>query len=377
MNNTNTPAAVVVGHDHQNTLGVIRSLGEDGIRVNAVILSDGGLCATAYSKYIDRVFIVHPNEIIDTLLRIGSTLTGKAALIPCGDDTVAPIDKAHNLLMEMYHLPHTGSGGSIASLMNKMTMLQAAREAGLKVPDWVGAAAEDFPHLGRLCKQLTFPCILKPVDLLPGGIFEFRILETADELHNSMDYITKNCSSIIVQEFIRKTGEYGVNACRLHDSGETIFGGVIEKKRFSQASLGSTTAGTILPDQYGLYNEARRFVEHIDYRGIFDMEFITDGKDFYFVEMNFRNGGYGYACTKAGRNLPAIWVREACGIPVENCPLQPLRHIFFINESADLQNVRAGNVSIFTWLADVLRAKAHMYINCRDMQPLLKKIMRK
>lgn len=107
------------------------------------------------------------------------------------------------------------------------------------------------------------------------------------------------------------------------------------------------------------------------------MEFITDGKVFYFVEMNFRNGGYGYACTKAGRNFPAIWASEACGASVEAYLHQPLQSVFFINESADLQNVRAGNISVATWFGDVMRAKAHMYINRRDMGPLLKKIMRK
>ena len=56
---------------------------------------------------------------------------------------------------------------------------------------------------------------------------------------------------------------------------------------------------------------------------------------------------------------------------------KPAKTVFFINESADLQNVRAGKLSMAAWLADVLRAKAHMYINYRDMKPLLKKIMGK
>ena len=198
-----------------------------------------------------------------------------------------------------------------------------------------------------------------------------------EQLLETREYLDRNCDCAIVQEYVEKTGEYGVNGCRLHHSGETVFGGVIEKKRFSQTSLGSTTAGTILPDAHGLCDAAKRFVEHIDYRGIFDMEFITDGVDFYFVEMNFRNGGYGYAYTKAGRNFPAIWAMESVGMDVEKELGASVRKTFFINESADLQNVRAGNISIFTWFRDVIRADAHMYINRRDMKPLLKKIARK
>lgn len=104
------------------------------------------------------------------------------------------------------------------------------------------------------------------------------------------------------------------------------------------------------------------------------MEFITDGEHFYFVEMNFRNGGYGYACTKAGRNLPAIWASEALGYSIEEFRKNPVKTLFFINESADLQNIRAGNTSFLTWFWDVLRAGAHMYLNYKDMMPLFKKV---
>ena len=377
MNNTNTPIAVVVGHDHQNTLGVIRSLGEGGVRVKAVILSDGGICSTSHSKYIDEAAIVRESELIHTLVRLGEKLEGRVPLIPCGDDTAIPVAQNHDRLEKWYYLPGAGDGANTLRLMKKTAMLEAARDAGLMVPDWVALCAEEYPQLEQRCARLHFPCILKPVDLVKGGIFEFRILSTIEELLDCMEYITCNCASIIVQEFIEKTGEFGVNACRLYRSGETVFGGVIEKRRFSQSSLGSTTAGTILPDSHGLCDAAKRFVEHIDYRGVFDMEFITDGDKFYFVEMNFRNGGYGYAYTKAGRNFPAIWAMEASGIDVTKALRLPVRKTFFINESADLQNVRTGNVSVFAWLRDVICADAHMYINCRDMKPLLKKLLRK
>lgn len=377
MKKAATITAVVAGHDHQNTLGVIRSLGEDGIRVIAVFLSDDDVCSAVHSKYIDAFFAVQPNELISTLHSLGKQLGGQVPLIPCGDDTAAPIAQAYEHLKEWYILPCAEDGSNMLRLMNKMEMLEAARSAGLAVPSWVCLRQQDFADTEKCCGHLQFPCILKPVKLLPGGMFRFVIMQSMEELRAALDYINSNCETIIIQEYVRKTGEYGVNGCRLHKSGKTVFGGIIEKKRFSQASLGSTTAGTILPDEYGLCDAARRFVEYIDYRGIFDMEFISDGEGFYFVEMNFRNGGYGYACTRAGRNYPAIWTSEACGIDAGDYLDKAPRSLFFINESADLQNVRAGNVSAIMWLADVLRAKAHMYVNCRDMKPLLKKIMRK
>ena len=63
MKTTSIPTAVVVGHDHQNTLGVIRSLGEGGIRVKAVILSDGGACSTVHSKYVEEAFVIREGAV--------------------------------------------------------------------------------------------------------------------------------------------------------------------------------------------------------------------------------------------------------------------------------------------------------------------------
>ena len=332
MKNSNSPTAVVAGHDHQNTLGVIRSLGEDGIRVIAVFLSDDDVCSAAYSKYIDAFFVVRPNELISTLHSLGKQLGGQVPLIPCGDDTAAPIAQAYECLKELYILPKAKDGSNMLRLMNKMDMLDAARAAGLTVPAWVCLERQDFADTEKLCEHLQFPCILKPVGLISGSVFRFIILQSMEELRDAMAYMNGNCTSVIIQEYVHKTSEFGVNGCRLHGSGKSVFGGIIEKKRFSKSSMGSTTAGTILPDTHGLCDAVQRFVEYIDYRGIFDVEFIFDGKTFYFVEMNFRNGGYGYAYTRAGRNFPAIWAREACGEDVNAYLNHPAKKYFSLTK---------------------------------------------
>jgi hypothetical protein len=52
MSINSEPIAVIAGSDHQNTLGIIRSLGEAGFRVKAVIVSCGGNCATAHRNIL-------------------------------------------------------------------------------------------------------------------------------------------------------------------------------------------------------------------------------------------------------------------------------------------------------------------------------------
>lgn len=374
MKSERKPAAVVVGHDHQNTLGVIRSLGEAKYSVYAVLLTDDSDCSTAHSKYLERTFFAGIFELQTVLTRIGNMIGERVPLIPCGDDAVDAIARSQEQLEAQFVLPGVGNGAHLIRLMNKMEMLEAAKAAGLKVPRWICMRDGLFESAEVSCAQLRFPLMIKPVKLKAGGRFEFRVAENMEELDTALEYARKNCADIIIQEYIRKIAEFGVNGCRLSQSGETVFGGVIHKKRFSQSALGSTTAGIIGCDPGALCDAVRQLVEYVDYRGIFDVEFLFDGKDYYFVEINFRNGGYGYAYTRAGRNYPAMWAAEACGGDIASYISKPAKQVRFINESADLQNVRAGNETLFGWFWDVVTAGARMYLNARDMRPILRKV---
>ncbi len=374
--NSSKKIAVVIGYDHQNTLGVIRSLGEADFAVKAVLITEHSSCSTAKSKYIDDAILVKDSNVVDNLVSLAGSYEKKLPLIPCGDELTRLIALNYNRLSDLFYLPSTNCSIAMNDLMNKITMMEIARSAGLNVPNWISLKNNEFSKLQEHCAKFRYPIIIKPITLLKNGKFEFRIVKNADELADSILYLQLNCETALIQEYIEKIEEFGVNGCRLIHSAQTVFGGVVEKSRFSQSSLGSTTAGIICEDRHGLYELASKFVEMIDYRGIFDMEFISDGQKIYFIEMNFRNGGYGYAFTKAGRNFPAIWSCEAIGKSILELTGCPIKSIFFINETADIQNVRARNLRFYKWFWDVIRAKAHMYINRKDMKPFFNKVFR-
>ena len=62
--------AIVIGADHHNTLGIIRSLGEKGVIVHAILLD----CTTSFvskSKYLRDVAYSssHASELADLLIQ--------------------------------------------------------------------------------------------------------------------------------------------------------------------------------------------------------------------------------------------------------------------------------------------------------------------
>ena len=76
---------IVIGTDHHNTLGIIRSLGEEG-KLPIVMLPNLKLAFITKSKYINKViWFDKPNDVIDILLRDYVNETNKAIII-CAED---------------------------------------------------------------------------------------------------------------------------------------------------------------------------------------------------------------------------------------------------------------------------------------------------
>ena len=78
---------IVIGGNHHNTLGVIRSLGEKGIYPNIIITNESKYAYVAKSKYVKDYDIVKEDEdkIKEILIKKYVKLENKATLIPTSD----------------------------------------------------------------------------------------------------------------------------------------------------------------------------------------------------------------------------------------------------------------------------------------------------
>ena len=66
--------------------------------------------------------------------------------------------------------------------------------------------------------------------------------------------------------------------------------------------------------------------------GLFDIDFYASDGVMYFNELNLRFGGSGYAVTKMGVNLPALFVRTLCGEDTSGMPRKVSGAGTFVNE---------------------------------------------
>lgn len=94
---------IVIGTDHHNTLGVIRSLGEEG-KLPIVILPNLKSTFIASSKYTSKVIKYdEKKEIIDILLKDYLNETNKSIIICADDSSISLIDNNYNLLKEYFY----------------------------------------------------------------------------------------------------------------------------------------------------------------------------------------------------------------------------------------------------------------------------------
>ena len=119
-------SVVVIGTLHHNTLGVVRAIGEAGIRKKDifVVLTNTNRIKNNYigkSRYVDKhnfIFVPEVHNLVNELLKLaedGRTRT----IICCSDDSSEIVISAEKLLSKHYHMPHTLC--NIAELMRKDT----------------------------------------------------------------------------------------------------------------------------------------------------------------------------------------------------------------------------------------------------------------
>ncbi len=368
---------VVIGSDHVNTLGIIRSLGEAGEKPTAVITTDESKCWTAKSKYIDRLIITpHDKEKMVEALMQAKNDSEKAYLIPAGDPYSKLIDDNFDLLSRYYILPNVNeTAGELSRIMNKKPMSEAASDIGgfrlaetlyYQVPE--SGDFDSVPELAEIEKY--YPLIMRNGESFINADGNIYIVKDRAEFYAALE--KKRGITVIIQQFINKDEEIGVQGVGFGKDKEPVVAGIIHKIRTAKVgSIGSTTYATVAPPQVKEIVEAtKKFISGVGYDGIFDIELLRQGDNYYFVECNFRNGAYGYAFTKAGANLPMIWADRNIGKEYQ------IKEMTLMNETADMKHI-GKEVSPFKWLSQFCGADIHLTLSKKDVKPFIGRILSK
>jgi len=350
---------LVAGGVHHNTLGVIRSLGEAGYAVTAIVIRHGLNCYFAHSRYIQQLVQVDTiDQFVPALLSLQQDIE-RPIVLSCSDDISEQISLNWDVLSAHFILPGINQQGRLAELQDKLTMNDLATQAGLMaIPSYIAPFKKT---------QLTFPCISKPIVSSHGSKAEISILSTWEEL----EQLLKECpDNIFVQPYLTKSAEFQLIGCSLKGGEQVIIPGATSILRAPHnTNTGFLQYGELTMSQQELLIPCQKFLQECRYSGLFSMEFMQDDRgNTYFLEINFRNDGNAYCVTRSGINLPAIWVKANLGEDICSLITTP-KTIYSMPEFQDFRSVIHRELGFIQWLKDIHRTSCFMVANRRDPKP--------
>lgn len=356
----------VIGGNHHNALGVIRSLGVRGIKPYVVIQSPQKKPYISYSIYIQRCWIVESEiEVLDILKQEGANYPDtKAVLIACADNLSSLVDLHRDELSPYYYLPGSKTQGRITHLMDKEVMSSLAQEVGFLVPLSKAINTED-----NLDIEIPLPWIIKPLVSKDGSKDDIERIFSKEEW---ADYRQKHHLRVQVQHLIDKDYEYQLIGLSLNGGEEVIIPGY----SYILRPAATTNTGFLrylpLDDSFqDVLDTSKLFLKATGYSGLFSLEFLRDkeGKD-YFMEINFRNDGNAICVTASGVNLPYIWYLYSTGGDFRNeMHRSHVKPVYVMPEFADLSLVIHKKLNLFTWLIDIRRTDCFMEYDKNDTAP--------
>lgn len=357
--------SVVIGSKGVNATGLIRSLGQAGFDVTFASRSSRieSKYTTAYLRLPQSTEQWQP--VLQAYL---SKLPEKPAIFSVDDESAFYLDDNFRWLQTLAYTPN--ACGRLRSLADKSRMAAIAEQSGMPVPEYCLLPVKEALSIPQL------PVILKPFAGFAGSKGDIRICKTDAEYTQAVQmYREKGYSRVIQQRFLDAPDQYEVGLMGLSlPDGRIVIPGTIHKLRSYPTGRGSTSYAkfeTGLPVDEAVLHQ---FIHNTGYTGLFDMELmISDGKA-WFIEVNFRNGQYGYITTAAGYNLPENWVRGVLG--QEIAQPEDIRQITYINERDDYLHVKNGKVSRKQWRKEFHGAAAYGMFCKGDQRPYIRQYVK-
>ena len=365
----NAISVAIVGGNHHNTLGVVRSLGEQGIsKKNIQVLLVGDHIPPtniiSVSKYVLKENVACSESYGDIILWLQTLAADgiKRVVICCSDGASEMVISHQESLSDSYYLPTTDV--DICQLMKKDVQDSYAADCQLHIPKSIVIAPNE--KYDWHC----YPCISKPLKSIIGaGKDDICVASTEKELEKILGTI--ETPKVQIQEFIAKKIEFQLIGCSLNKGENIIIPGYTRILRQPKnTNTGYLAYAPIRELDYDA-KAVQNFIKKIGYSGLFSIEFIRDknGTD-YFLEINMRNDGNAYCVKSAGVNLPFIWCYYSVFGQLPDLPLSFDKTIRFIPDFNDLK-VALSQGHGMTWLSDFVKAESHSIYNGRDIKPFL------
>lgn len=362
MNLKNYPV-VIIGEDHYNTLGLVRSLGEDSFNVNLILIGNDrpNRCFSSASCYVEKVF----SSDISRLEELLSNLEWhqKPVLFPSSDIVAEWLDANFDILKYKYIIPHIDNDFSLHDAMNKDAMHRKAVEFGFTAPKtWIVKKNKSLPD------DISFPCLIKATDS-SLGIKDLQIYNDRSQLNEAVAEMHIN-SDVIIESYISKKREF-IFLGWSHN-GKVCIPCIMEKLCEYPAHFGNTVIGSVSADLNRYFDivNLKDFIASYDFSGLFSVEFMLADDNVYFLEINFRNDGNGYFPGFGGCNIATGYVRAAVANDFSMCDKTIGSPFRILRETSMIKYALKTDYPLSHFLTDWKSADVYQYWNSKDKKPV-------
>lgn len=356
---------VLIALEHYNPLGIIRSFGELGIKIDFVGVEYKVPVASA-SMYVGTHHRVNSiQEAYETVLReygdVYQETGNKPILLFSDDDVYSVFDENIEELQKYFITANAGINRRVIEFMDKYVVQECARRHGLPVIE------SHVVKPGVVPEGLVYPVITKAISPLAGAWKgDFHICENEKELRESM--ATINAEKCMIQPFIEKKTEVQYEGFS-YNHGKGMFTGIQIANNYPIKGYYGPYMNIFPPKHENYISKLNAMLEEIGFEGLWEIEFLVDKDDnYWFLEINFRSSPWHRAATIAGMPLAYYWILTML---TGQCPKPNTFEPFdAMVETVDYgKRVDGGCCTLAEWLSDFKNAKCTYYYDSIDQEP--------
>lgn len=368
MNKYKNHLVIVFAIDHYNPLGVIRTLGQNGINPIYIAIKHRVELGTK-SKYVGKIHQVNSVEEGYNLLikEYGDVYkTGFKPFVLFSDDkSTGFFDLRRDEIRERFITYNANDiQGRIMFYMDKKNILDLAQKHGLNVLKTV------VVDRGVIPSNLEYPIITKDINPNAGGWkSDVFICQNKQELTEAFKSISS--PKVLLQKFIKKKTEVAFEGCSVNKGASTLIA-IKSTYRYNIPGYYAPFMDCETLRDEKLERALKSMLKEIGFEGIFEIEFIVDQDNtLYFSEINFRNSTWSYASTVAGMPLPYIFIKGMLNgfIAPEDKKIVPHGFTAMVEPVDYKKRKELGISSLEEWLADFKKANCTYYYVEDDLEP--------
>lgn len=377
----NSPVgAVVIGGDYQG-LGIVRSLGRQGVPVCVV---DDELSISRYSRYATK-FVkladLHDERVVvDRLLELGKRLGLDGwVLYPTREELVAAISRRRSELSEVFRVP-TPAWESVKWAWDKRNTYRLAMDLGIPVP--VTNYPQSIDQLSEL-DGLRPPFAIKPA-IKEHFFYATKAKAWRANNHSELRTLFQKASAlagpgeIMVQEVIPGGGTQQFSYCAFFRGGRAIGKMVARRRRQHPLEFGRASTYVESVDVPVLEELSERFLRKIDYYGLVEVEYKLDPRDgqYKLLDVNARTWGYHSLGFRAGVDFSYMLYLDQLGMPVAECRGTP--GLGWVRTTTDLPAamiaILSGDTDLKGYLRSLKNCNVEAVFNSTDPLPGLAEV---